>query len=69
MFANICFPCRQRTGPLGPCDDLLLAWDHGVGHHLGGRPTALWSPQVQTSDTSFGVRTNQFGFTITWAAA
>jgi hypothetical protein len=25
----------------------------------------LWNPQVQTSDASFGVRTNQFGFTIT----
>jgi hypothetical protein len=25
----------------------------------------LWDMQVQTSNTSFGVRTNQFGFTIT----
>jgi hypothetical protein len=23
---------------------------------------------VQTSDASFGVQTNQFGFTITWAS-
>jgi hypothetical protein len=23
---------------------------------------------VQTSDTSFGARTNQFGFTISWAS-
>jgi hypothetical protein len=28
----------------------------------------LWTPQVQTTDASFGVRTNQFGFTITWAS-
>jgi hypothetical protein len=27
--------------------------------------TTGWNPQVQTSDASFGVRTNQFGFTIT----
>jgi hypothetical protein len=27
----------------------------------------LWLPQVQTSGTSFGVQTNQFGFNITWA--
>jgi hypothetical protein len=33
-----------------------------------GRPTALWKPQVQTSDSSFGVRTNRFGFTIAWAS-
>ena len=37
----------------------------GWGTTFGGRPTALWNPQVQTSDASFGVRTNQFGFTIT----
>jgi len=30
--------------------------------------TALWTPQVQTSDASFGVRTNHFGFTINWAS-
>ena len=31
-------------------------------------PTALWLPQVQASDHSFGVRTNRFGFNITWAS-
>ena len=36
-------------------------WDSA----FGGRPTALWSPQVQTGDASFGVRSNRFGFTIT----
>ena len=30
-----------------------------------GRPTVLWNPQVQSSDASFGVRTNRFGFNIT----
>jgi BspA type Leucine rich repeat region (6 copies) len=33
-----------------------------------GLPVVLWTPQVQTSDASFGVRTNQFGFTINWAS-
>ncbi len=33
-----------------------------------GLPTALWLPQVQTGDGSFGVRTNQFGFNINWAS-
>ncbi len=32
---------------------------------LTGVPTVLWNPQAQTSDASFGVRTNCFGFTIT----
>jgi hypothetical protein len=31
---------------------------------LGGRPTVLWNPRVQTRDSTFGVRTNRFGFTI-----
>jgi len=27
--------------------------------------SVLWNPQIQTSDASFGVRTNRFGFNIT----
>jgi hypothetical protein len=30
-----------------------------------GRPTVLWDPQIQTSDGSFGVQSNLFGFNIT----
>ena len=37
----------------------------GWGTMFGGRPTVLWNPQVPTSDASFGVLTNRFGFTIT----
>jgi hypothetical protein len=33
-----------------------------------GIPVELWLPQAQTSDSSFGVRTNQFGFNINWAS-
>jgi BspA type Leucine rich repeat region (6 copies) len=35
---------------------------------LGGRPTALWRPQVQTNSVGFGGLSNQFGFNITWAS-
>ena len=47
-----------------------LPWTTGwptPGTLFGGLPTALWLPQAQTSDASFGVQTNQFGFNITWA--
>ncbi|MHC1767419.1 MAG: leucine-rich repeat domain-containing protein [Verrucomicrobiia bacterium] len=40
----------------------------GWGTTFGGRPTALWLPQVQTIDGRFGVQTNRFGFTISWAS-
>jgi hypothetical protein len=40
----------------------------GWGSTFGGLPTALWLPQVQTSDGSFGVQTNGFGFNINWAS-
>lgn len=36
----------------------------GWGPTFGGMPTVLWNPQAQTSDASFGVRTNGFGFNI-----
>ena len=35
---------------------------------FGGRPTAIWRPQVQTGDASFGVQLNQFGFNMAWAS-
>ena len=31
----------------------------------GLKPAVLWNPQAQTSDGSFGVQANQFGFNIT----
>jgi hypothetical protein len=31
-------------------------------------PAVLWTSQVQTSDGSFGVQGNQFGFNINWAS-
>ena len=35
---------------------------------VGYQPTALWLPEVQTRDGSFGVRTNRFAFSVTWAS-
>ena len=40
----------------------------GWGATFAGRPAVLWNPRVRTSDASFGVRTNRFGFTITGTA-
>jgi hypothetical protein len=37
----------------------------GWGSTIAGRPTALWNPSIQTTNASFGARTNRFGFTIT----
>jgi len=39
----------------------------GWGTTFGDRPTALWLPRVESNDGDFGVRTNQFGFNVTWA--
>ena len=33
-----------------------------------GLPIMLWTPQVQTSRSSFGAQTNQFGLTLSWAS-
>jgi len=40
----------------------------GWGTTFAGRPAVPWNPLVATSDASFGVRTNGFGFTITGAS-
>jgi len=36
----------------------------GWGATFGSLPTVAWNPQVQTSDGSFGVKANRFGFNI-----
>jgi hypothetical protein len=35
---------------------------------FGGRPTVLWNPQPITTDASFGVQTNHYGFNIAGTA-
>jgi hypothetical protein len=37
----------------------------GWGATFGGNLTALWNPQFQTGDPTFGAQNNQFGFTVT----
>jgi hypothetical protein len=39
----------------------------GLGVTFDGLPTALWLPQMQSHNASFGVQSNQFGFNINWA--
>jgi hypothetical protein len=40
----------------------------GWGPTFCDRPTALWTPQMQSADASLGIRRNQFGFNVTWAS-
>lgn len=40
----------------------------GWGPTFGGRPTALWLPQMLTSGSNFGAQSNGFGFNINWAS-
>jgi hypothetical protein len=30
-------------------------------------PISVWQPQIQSTDISFGVKTNHFGFNVSWA--
>jgi hypothetical protein len=66
------------NGGSGSADITVFASDTGTVYYLpgttgwgatfGGWPTALWNPQVQTTDGSFGVQSNQFGFNLTGTA-
>jgi hypothetical protein len=38
----------------------------GWDTNSSGLPAALWLPQAQSGDASFGLKTNQFGFNINW---
>ncbi len=40
----------------------------GWGATYGDLPTAPWLPQVRTAGANFGVRTNGFGFNLTWVS-
>jgi hypothetical protein len=37
----------------------------GWSSNFASLPTVLWNPVIQTGNSSFGVQSNQFGFTIT----
>jgi len=51
-----------------PATVYYLPGTTGWGTEFSVLRTALWLPQVLTSDASFGVQANQFGFTISWAS-
>src|SRR5262249_8369329 len=51
-----------------PATVYYLPMTSGWGETFLGRPTKLWNPQAQTTDGSFGVRQNQFGFNIAGTA-
>jgi hypothetical protein len=53
------------SGAWDPATIYYLPGTTGWGASVAGLPTALWTPQAQISDAGLGVRTNQFGFTIT----
>jgi hypothetical protein len=59
----------EPRGPLvfDPATVYFLAGTSGWSTSFAGLPTALWLPQIQNSDTSFGLRTNHFSLNITWA--
>lgn len=49
----------------GLCTVYYLPGTTGWGATFGSWPTALWNPQIQTTNSNFGIRTNQFGFNLT----
>jgi hypothetical protein len=66
--AHSCAGTHERPGRFRRVQQPLrvhLSGASGWGPTFGGRPTALWNPQVQTSDPTFGVTPSGFGFTIT----
>jgi len=45
-----------------------LSWATGWNTTFASLPVTLWLPEVQTSNSSFGVSTNGFGFNIKWVS-
>jgi hypothetical protein len=47
-----------------PATIYYLSGTSGWSSQFACRPTVLWNPSIQTSDGRFGLKSNQFGFTI-----
>jgi hypothetical protein len=61
VFSGTTATVYYLPGPTG------LGWRGPKGEvytYFGGRPAALWNPIIKTKDSSFGIRTNRFGFNI-----
>jgi len=56
------------TNPHVPVTVYYLPGTAGWGATYAGRPTARWRPLILASGPHFGVRTNRFGFMISWPA-
>jgi hypothetical protein len=62
------------NGGTGSGDSTVFTNESGTAYYLpgatgwssdfGGWPTALWNPQMQTTNKNFGVSTNRFGFNL-----
>lgn len=52
----------------GPAIVYYLPGTSGWDSTFGGCPTAVWLPEIRTSDATFGGPSDQFGFTISWAS-
>ena len=62
---NASSPSDDPTVFGGPMATLYyLPGTTGCGSMFDGCWTTLWNPQVQTTDATFGVKSNQFGFNI-----
>ena len=58
---------RKPTFLAPPTRPLFTCRGNPVGQAPSeGRPTAPWLPVILTQDGSFGVRSNEFGFNLSW---
>jgi hypothetical protein len=53
--------------PVGRTTVYHLPGSTSWGKTFGGRPTALWLPQIRNVAARFGVQGNPFGFDVSWA--
>jgi hypothetical protein len=66
-------PSLDVTSPFGGDTNAVVYYLPGTtgwGTSFGGRPTALWflpNPLILNTGASFGVKSNRFGFSISWA--
>jgi hypothetical protein len=63
-------PPGLPTGPFENANQATVYYlpgSTGWGSTFGGRPTALWLPQMRNVAASSGVQGNPFGFDVSWA--